>query len=64
VITLIARGDEVVPPTGHTELHGWDQVTVLARPEDEPHVRDALLARFESDDPVEAAERDRPRARG
>lgn len=51
VITLIARGNEVVPPTGNTRLRGWDQVTVLARPEDEERVRGALLARFESEDP-------------
>lgn len=56
VITLIARGDEVVPPTGGTRLLGWDQVTVLARPEDEARVRDALLAGFRSDASTGAAE--------
>jgi cell volume regulation protein A len=58
VITLIARGDDVVPPTGNTRLRGWDQVTVLARPEDGGRVRDALLARFRRDDndPVDATE--------
>lgn len=55
VITLIARGDEVVPPTGNTRLRGWDQVTVLARPQDEARVREALLARFESEAPPDAA---------
>jgi len=56
LITLIARGDEVVPPTGNTRLRGWDQVTVLARPDDEERVRRALLARFESEEPADAAE--------
>ncbi len=56
LITLIARGNEVVPPTGNTRLRGWDQVTVLARPVDEARVRKALLARFESEAPGEAAE--------
>jgi cell volume regulation protein A len=56
VITLIARGNEVVPPTGNTRLRGWDQVTVLARPQDEERIRRALLARFESETAAEAAE--------
>jgi cell volume regulation protein A len=56
LVTLIARGDEVVPPTGSTRLRGWDQVTVLARPEDEERVRKALLARFESEAPADVAE--------
>src|SRR5690606_35980608 len=47
VITLIARGNEVVAPTGNTRLLGWDQVTVLARPSDEAEVRAALLEPFE-----------------
>ncbi|MCU0863619.1 MAG: potassium/proton antiporter [Planctomycetes bacterium] len=51
VITLITRGNEVVPATGNTRLLGWDQVTVLARPEDEAAVREALLGRFAA--PVE-----------
>lgn len=48
VITLIARGDEVVAPTGNTRLLGWDRVTVLAKQEDEERVRAALLAPFEA----------------
>ncbi|MBL8735630.1 MAG: potassium/proton antiporter [Planctomycetes bacterium] len=48
VITLITRGNEVVPPTGNTRLHGWDRVTVLARPQDEAAVRDALVGPFEA----------------
>lgn len=56
LVTLIARGDEVVPPTGNTRLRGWDQVTVLALPESEERVRKALLASFESETPAEAAE--------
>ena len=48
VITLITRGSEVVPPTGNTRLHGWDRVTVLARPQDEAAVRDALIGPFEA----------------
>jgi cell volume regulation protein A len=56
LVTLIARGDEVVPPTGNTRLRGWDQVTVLARPEDEERVRKALLARFENEAPADVAE--------
>jgi cell volume regulation protein A len=47
VITLIARGNEVVAPTGHARLLGWDQVTVLARATDAGDVRHALLAPFE-----------------
>lgn len=48
VITLITRGNEVVPPTGNTRLHGWDRVTVLARPQDEAAVRRALIGPFEA----------------
>ncbi len=51
VITLIARGSEVVPATGNTRLLGWDQVTVLARPADEAAVRAALTGPFAA--PVE-----------
>ncbi|TRO83709.1 potassium/proton antiporter [Trichloromonas acetexigens] len=47
LITLITRGREVVAPTGHTRLLGWDQVTVLARADDEESVRAALLQPFE-----------------
>ena len=54
VVTLIARGNEVVPPTGNTRLLGWDQVTVLARPRDEEAVRRALLDPFESAEPAVA----------
>lgn len=48
VITLIARGNEVVAPTGHARLLGWDQVTVLARVTDADDVRQALLVPFEA----------------
>lgn len=51
LVMLIARGEEVVPPTGNTRLRGWDQVTVLALPRDEEQVRRALLERFEGDVP-------------
>lgn len=54
LITLVTRGHEVVAPTGHTRLLGWDQVTVLARAEDEEEVRAALLQPFER--PVEPEE--------
>src|SRR5690606_35620026 len=54
LITLIARDNQVVPPTGNTRLRGWDQVTVLARPQDEDRVRSALLARFETAEPAAA----------
>lgn len=47
ILTLVARGSGVVAPTGHTRLLGWDQVTVLARPADEPEIRAALLSPFE-----------------
>ena len=47
ILTLVTRGNEVVAPTGNTRLLGWDQVTVLGRPADEPEVRAALLAPFE-----------------
>lgn len=52
IITLITRGDEVVVPKGNTRLLGWDQVTVLARSDDEEAVRKALLGAF---DPHDAA---------
>lgn len=55
VITLITRGNEVVPPTGNTRLLGWDRVTVLCRPQDEPAVREALLGPFAAAPPIEAA---------
>lgn len=48
VITLIARGNEVVAPTGNARLLGWDQVTVLARSTDEADVRRALLEPFDT----------------
>lgn len=48
VITLITRGNEVVPPNGNTRLLGWDRVTVLCRPQDEPAVAAALLGPFET----------------
>lgn len=48
VITLVVRGNEVLPPTGNTRLLGWDQVTVLARPSDEPAVVAALNQAFEA----------------
>ncbi|MCK6459305.1 MAG: potassium/proton antiporter [Planctomycetes bacterium] len=59
VITLVARGNEVVAPTGTARLLGWDQVTVLARAADEPAVRRALLEPFETtaDDVEEPATR-------
>src|SRR5690554_1146539 len=47
ILTLIARGDAVVPPTGNTRLLGWDQVTVLAHAEDEADIRRALLGPFD-----------------
>ncbi|MCC6311613.1 MAG: potassium/proton antiporter [Trueperaceae bacterium] len=54
ILTLVTRGNEVVAPTGNTRLLGWDQVTVLASPADEPEVRAALLDPF--DRPVETEE--------
>lgn len=47
VITLITRDNEVLIPMGNTRLHGWDQVTVLARSVDDDVVREALLKPFE-----------------
>lgn len=47
IITLITRGDEVVVPRGNTRLLGWDQLTVLARVEDEEEVRRALAQAFD-----------------
>jgi cell volume regulation protein A len=71
ILTLVTRGNEVVAPTGNTRLLGWDQVTVLARPSDEPEVRAALLDAFdrsvEAEEPatrvidVEPAEQPTPR---
>lgn len=46
VITLIIRDREVVVPKGNTRLLDWDQITVLARAEDEEKVRAALLDPF------------------
>lgn len=54
LITLITRGSEVVAPTGHSRLFGWDQVTVLARVADEEAVHTALTQPFER--PVEPEE--------
>lgn len=54
ILTLVTRGEDVISPTGHTRLLGWDQVTVLAHPADEEEVRAALLSPFER--PIEKAE--------
>lgn len=56
LVTLIARGNEVIGPTGNTRLLGWDQVTVLTRPADEEAVRAAMLRRFEEVEPGVAPE--------
>ncbi|NUQ77721.1 MAG: potassium/proton antiporter [Polyangiaceae bacterium] len=56
LITLIARGNEVIGPTGTTRLLGWDQVTVLTRPKDEDAVRAAMLRGFEEAEPGVAPE--------
>jgi len=48
VITMITRGQKVIPPKGSTRLHGWDQVTVLAHAKDEESVRQALLTPFDN----------------
>ncbi len=64
ILTLIARGDEVVAPTGNTRLLGWDQVTVLAHAKDEAEVQSALLEPFERtvalDEPVARARETKP----
>jgi len=39
---------QVLPPRGDTVLYGWDQITVLAKVEDEERVRAALLKAFEN----------------
>jgi cell volume regulation protein A len=54
LITLITRGSEVIAPTGHTRLLGWDQVTVLARVADEDAVHTALMQPFNQ--PIEPEE--------
>lgn len=46
LITLITRGNEIIPPTGHTRLLGWDQVTVLARIDDGDAVHATLIQPF------------------
>ncbi|MDC0715651.1 potassium/proton antiporter [Nannocystis bainbridge] len=51
LITLIARGNEVIGPSGNTRLLGWDRVTVLVRPEEEDAARESLLRRFEAVEP-------------
>ncbi|TKB09655.1 potassium/proton antiporter [Desulforhopalus sp. IMCC35007] len=48
VIALITRGKELVVPKGSTQLHGWDQVTVLAHAREEEAIRSALLQAFPS----------------
>lgn len=60
ILTLIARGDEVVAPTANTRLLGWDQVTVLAHVDDEADVRAALLEPFDRLAPPEEPETPTP----
>lgn len=48
VITLVCRGDQVVPPKGETRLKGWDQVTVLAHAPDEDRIRETFMKAFQS----------------
>lgn len=43
VIAMIARGPEIIPPRGNTQLLGWDQISVLAHARDEQAVRDAVM---------------------
>ncbi len=43
VITLIARGKEIITPTGSTQLRGWDRVTVLAHANEGEQIREVLL---------------------
>ncbi len=50
MLTLVARGEQVVAPNGNTRLLGWDQVTVLAHADDAADVSSALLDPF--DEPV------------
>jgi NhaP-type Na+/H+ and K+/H+ antiporter len=59
ILTMVTRGNEVVAPSGDTRLLGWDQVTVLARPDDEDEVRAALLEPFNvsAEQPTEAVTR-------
>jgi cell volume regulation protein A len=56
LITLISRGNAVIGPSGTTRLLGWDQVTVLTRPQDEDAVRATMLRRFEAVEPGVAPE--------
>lgn len=46
LITLITRGNEIIPPTGYTRLLGWDQVTVLARIDDGDAIHATLIQPF------------------
>lgn len=46
VITMVARGEEIVLPKGNTYLAGWDCVTVLAHGPDIGEVRKALKSPF------------------
>jgi cell volume regulation protein A len=39
---------QVLPPRGDTVLHGWDQVTVISKVEDEEKVRAVLLDAFKN----------------
>jgi cell volume regulation protein A len=38
-VTLIVRGNRLIPPRGSTELHRGDHVYVLAQPEDKPLIQ-------------------------
>jgi cell volume regulation protein A len=40
---------QVLPPRGDTILHGWDQITVLSKVEDEDEVKSVLLESFENE---------------
>ncbi len=48
VITLITRGKDLLIPKGSTQLCGWDQVSVLAHPNEEESIRAVLLGALSS----------------
>lgn len=55
VITLVARGDQVVLPKGVARLEGWDQITVLAHAADEDRIRETFARAFPSDEAEQRA---------
>jgi cell volume regulation protein A len=56
MITLITRGQLLIAPKGSTQLHGGDQVTVLAHASEEYKIRSILLDAVSAEPSPENAE--------